>query len=305
MRSRHLVLFVAVCLSWAFLAAAFCSRGDILSSWKLVDDELSLHGKVLKSRFEDHWTNSAVLRRFVAERNTNALVELAGQPKPDIARFSAYFALRNVDREAAFDAGINIVLTTSILTNIVVDAVLERLVGDLPSRSFKSAFTRAFRVGPVDAFNAATLVRALPLAFLQEWFEDASRSPSFPTCEAVVVNRLYGEMRKKKETPTTKMAKALESYAAIPGEPRIVFLSWACESNPVFKEALQSCFEDETIPYDRLVGLLYDRASFIEKNLDVTSLKISAARRSKMTNDLAQALKLKAAQNEPAVQQKR
>ena len=293
MRNRRSTLSTAVCLSGLLLAVVSCCAGEMLSSWKLVDHELSLKGKVLKCPFEDHWTNSATLRRLIAEHNTNALLEAAGQPVPSIGTFSAYFALRNVDRDAAQDVALKIALTTSVLTNILVDVVLERLVTDLPSPSFKNALTRAFRVGPIESFNAERLIMVLPYDLLREWFEDRDRTPSFPTCEALVVNRLYAEMKKKKGSPTERMTKALESYAAIPGEPRIVFLSWATETNPVFKEALRFCFEDETVPYNRLVGLIYDRAYFIEKHLDLTSLEISDASRSRMTNDLAHALKLK------------
>jgi len=277
------------------LTAASCVAGDLISSWKLVDDELSFKGKVVTSPYEHHWTNSSILRRLVAQRDTNALLELAGQPGPSVGAFSSYFALRNVDRDAALDVGIKIVLSTSF-TNLLVSAVLDRLINDLSNPGFKNALTRAFRVGPIDPFNAGTLIRVLPDKLLLDWFEDPNRPASFPTCEALVVDRLYSTMRKRNESPTMKMKSVLQSFVELPGVPRLVFVTRIEESHPAFKESIRLCLEDESLPYHEISGLLYDRARFVEKHFDLTTLNISQKRRSRMTNDLAQALRSNAVQ---------
>jgi len=274
-----------------FLTSLPCSAGELIPSWKQIEEELSINDKVLKIPFEDHWTNSVTLRHLVREHSTGPLLELASQRDLGLSSYCAYFALRRVDRSAAFHVGVNITLTANAATNLLASAVMKRLVEDLPDPAFKSALTRASMIGPVDSFNTGTFLIFLPYDMLLEWFEDKERPIALPTFEAEVVRRLYGEKRKIKEAPTTKMKDALADYALIPGAPRYIFAARADESDPNLKEALCFTLEDENIPFFELTGLLFGRASFISKNIDFGKLRLSEKRRSKIKDDLDQGLK--------------
>lgn len=291
--SEMLRFRIAVALSLcSTISSSSCCAADMVASWKQVHNELSPVGDVWVPPFNYFWTNSATMRRLVEDRNTNALLELAGQPDKTNTRLSAYFALRTFERHSALNVGLEIALSTSVITNPFVIHVLEALAQDLPKADFSPALTRAFSTSPINSSNARMLILTLPEEVLRNWFEDTKRPPSFFTYEALVLNRLYIESRRRSEAPTQRMKSALEQCVLVPGIPRVIFVTVAEEKHPLFKQALRFCLEDEGLTGDTLVSLVEVFASFIDGNIDVTSLDASKERRQSITDMLAKAKRI-------------
>jgi hypothetical protein len=274
------------------LFAANCEAADLVKSWADVERELTPPNKVFRVPLSEHWTNSAILRTFVREYNTNALLELAGQP-PGIATFASYFALRKIDPDLAQDVGLRFGLTTSPIRNEFVLAVVKQVVSDLPRPSFNEAWTKALRLGPVDPESARILIRSLPVNTLKEWFEANDRLPVMPRFEALVLDQLYGELLKQRGRPTKKMTETVNAYALVPGEPRVVFLVWADEGAPEFENAFKAALEDD-LSLPALSGLIIQKAEYIQKHLNLKQLNVSDERKAFMLENLAQGLDMAA-----------
>ncbi len=284
--------FPAGFLVWFILLSGACSAAEMIASWRMVVDELSLTGKVLRSPFEDHWTNSATLRELVAERRTDAILELAAQPQAGLAKFAAYFALRKIDLKSAQELGLEIALTTSVIENPFVATVTGAIVKDLPNSSFGGALTKTLRSSPIYSLNAGFLIQQIPDGMLREWFEDRNR-PSLPvTYEALVVERLYLDAGRRREELPQKTKELIEQYALFPGVPRMIFLSFVDEKHPLFKRVLSLCLEDETLPDDLYVPFLYAQANPIGRHIEVQKLNIPEKRRAVIMDVLAKAKQL-------------
>ena len=287
MNKLGLVLVGLSCAIWLCIHSSVCSGSDLRTSWKLVEDELSVKG--ITETADQFWTNSATLRRLAVERRVSELLEMAGQRELTGVRFGSYFALRSLDHGAALDVGLNIVLTTRI-TNLLVGVVLQTLVKDVHEPSFGQALGTAFRTVPVDKMCAATLVNFLPYDYLAGWFEDQERPAVRSTYEAIVVQRLHAEMARLKLMPSARMKSAIAGYADVPGVPRVVYVGLGDEKSPRFREALKLCLEDENLEYSQISAMVVQRAHFIDENIDLAHLNIRAERLSRLKSDLTKGL---------------
>lgn len=286
---RTIVFVVWLCVAMASINSWATTP---IPSWQQVYDELASGGEVLNPPFDRFWTNSATLRRLVEDRNSSALLELSGRRDNDLAPLAAYFALRSFHRKSSLDVGFEIALSTSVVTNPFVIHVIEALANDLPQEDSTAALTRAFCCGAIYPSNARMLISVLPEKVLREWFEDTRRPPCLPTYEALVLDRLYLESRKRGEAASPRMTNALEQYFFVPGVPRMIFTVIVGEKHPLFRQALRLCLEDPNLTGESLTELVEVFASAIEKNIDVKNLNLSGDRRRMITDLLGKAKRL-------------
>ena len=153
---KYFSSFAVICWVALFATPTTSVAGELITSWRQVEQELSPSNAIINS-LGDLWTNSTTLRRLVAQRNTNAIFDLAIQNDLPRSRYSAYFALRTFDVADSLEVGLQIAMKDGV-SLLLPGEILLKMQSDLPNPAFKNALTHAFRAGPIKAENVDYLL---------------------------------------------------------------------------------------------------------------------------------------------------
>lgn len=280
MKLKPLSLTVGLLNCVTFLSVL---QANEISSWKGVEHEWGEH--VAISSFKQHAQGMPTFKRLLAERNVTAFLEMSAQRESLPVQMVGFFGLAELVPQTALEVGFKMALSPDAAAHAMpLYAALKDISMD---KGFDQALTLAFRTAPVDVGLATVLVHGLPQERLRTWFQADDRGWALPTYEAIVLDRLFSDLARDKMTPTKRMQDTLSKFGGVPGMPRVVYLTWAEESESNYKQAMTLALEDESLPFPSLHGLLRTKAAYISQNMNLGELKVSDERRKKLATALA------------------
>jgi hypothetical protein len=277
-RWAYVIVFFAV-------TADFVKAGDAVPSWKAFERELS-SAKGDGPPFWGACDASPTFNNLVSNRDEAAFVEMTAQEDSFFVKLAGFYGLGKLDEKKALECGLKIALSASP-TNPALPCLLYNLSEMHLTNGYNEALSEVFRATAVGA-SAYFTIKMLPFDRLFDWFQWEDRGWTVPSYEAIVLSRLWNDMRRAGKPPTDKMRTTLAEYAAIPGIPRKVYLDWADESGPEYKAVMKYALEDDSLSDAEFNDLLMFKGAYIVRNVKLDELNVSDERRKSIQNALAQ-----------------
>jgi hypothetical protein len=250
----------------------------VVRTWEQLQGDLATNAA-------DGWSNESFLKSslfasFAGTTNKEVFLEMSSQREYPLVALAGFVCLRNSSPNDGLECAMNMVLEVKDGAIGLYAPLFDYLQARHNLAAFKRAFSSVSSRYPRDLRNYLVLVTALPVDEVYAWFHDESRAPVPPTCEAAVLDKLYGEPDAKTRPVTSAMSAALAKLEPIPGVSRAIYVMYAPDS--VDKTSLLAdlvcVLGDEAASEPQIVAVIHKRAGYV-RELPLDTLKISTKRR--------------------------
>jgi hypothetical protein len=251
----------------------------------------------LATNAADGWSNESFLKSslfasFAGTTNKEVFLEMSSQREYPLVALAGFVCLRNSSPNDGLECAMNMVLEVKDGAIVLYAPLFDYLQARHDLAAFKRAFSSVSSRYPRELRNYLVLVTALPIDEVYAWFHDKSRAPVSPTCEAAVLDKLYGEPDAKTRPVTSAMSAALARLEPIPGVPRAIYVMYAPDNvdRAALLADLACVLGDEAASEAQIVAVIRKRAGYV-RDLPLDTLKVSTKRRELIMRVLQKARK--------------
>jgi hypothetical protein len=234
---------------------------------------------------DEGWTYESFLKSrlftsLAGTTNKEVFLEMSSQRDYPLVALAGFLCLTNSFPGEGLECAMNMMLEARNPAIAFYAPLYDYLQAKHELSAFKRAFSSVSARCPRDLGNYLVLVTTLPIDEVYAWFHDKSRPPVPPTCEAAVLDKLYGELDAKTRPLTSAMSAALAKLEPILGVPRAIYVMYAPDNvdRAALVTDLACVLGDETASDSQIVAVTLKRAGYV-RELSLDRLKVSTKRR--------------------------
>ena len=258
-------------------AAFELAAAPAVSSWEQLQADLKANAPGVWSY--NGFLKSSLFASLAVTTNKAVFLEMSCQRDYPLVALAGFFCLTNSFPGDGLECAMNVMLEAKEGAAAVYYPLFDYLQQkhDLPA--FKRAFSAVSSRRPRDLRNYFVLLTTLPVDAVYAWFHDQFRPPVPLVCEAVVLDKLYGEPDERTRPVTSAMSVTLARLESVPGFPRSVYVMYAPDN--VGKSALLADLTcvlcDETLTDPEILPVILKRAGYV-RELPLDTLQLSGKR---------------------------
>lgn len=275
LRLRRLGL-VGLLVSWSVVTASFPFQANAGApeSWEQLNKELA--AIEYKNLDAEEFLRSAFLRELARQGGEPAFVEMCAQRKYPLVQTAGFALLKKNGSTLLCEQAVRILLSSENPALEVFGPMYIILGQEVHAAAIRDALSTVSKGCPDRPRNYSVVIGTIPIAVVKDWYE--STKFICPTCEAIVLDRLFGYYLEKKMDPTPQMREGLRKMATIPGAPRFVYAIYGATDDDGIQAAVVDCLHNPELSRSDVMVLARRRAA-IFRSLDLDSLGISQERR--------------------------
>lgn len=284
-----------ICLLAALLAASQqddqresvrAQMPPVITHWQQLEDELQ---KLDCRTFSGKEMRRAHLYRHLASTGgLSVYLDMASQGEYPLVALAGFNLVSERYRDNAMQAAVLAVLFAPRWCILAFyDGPLNELAKARDPVAFGTQMAAFMAAARADEVNTGFAVGQLPLRQLHVWFHDDRRITLPARVESIIVERLVVEGPWDQLPITQCLRLALETYAIMPGSPRLRFVFAGDRDHDLFETSLIAVLEETEIDDGLLRLVVRRRRDDIREKIDIKSLKITDERREKISEWLA------------------
>lgn len=258
----------------------------VVTSWKQVEDDLQ---KLDYTTYSDkEMRRSNLYRQLASTGGLSVYLDMTTQREYSFVPLAGFnLVCERYPDNAMQAAALSVLFAPRWCLFPFYEGPLSELAKPREQTLFHDQMAAFMAAAQADEINIGFAVGQLPLRQLHMWFHDARRIGLPAHVESVIVERLVVEGPGEQLPITQCLRLALETYATMPGSPRLRFVFSADENHERFRTSLRAVLEDGMLEDGLLRLIIRRRREYIRGMIDIESLKITDERRDKIREWLA------------------